>query len=121
MKRKSNHAGFNAKRHLGILKAILISTNSCVLFMYASLFFIFADMPFNAMDELRNLGNSLGWATGFAIGFSFLIFAGDGISYLIRNRKRVKYPALQDSAATGHNYPSPLMLQRPAGNSIIIK
>lgn len=117
MKTKSTPAGFDAKRHLRILKAILITTNVCVLFMYASLFFIFADMPFDAKDELRNIGNSLGWATGFGIGFSFLIFAADGISYLIRNRKQVKYPTISSSSADGHDdYPvTPLILQRPAG------
>ena len=116
MKAKSTPGGFDAKRHLRILKAILITINSCVLFMYASLFFIFADMSFNAMDELKNIGNSLGWATGFGIGLSFLIFAGDGITYLIRNRRQVKYPTINGTSQAEHNYPvTPLMLQRPAG------
>jgi hypothetical protein len=114
MKTKSTPTGFDARRHLRILKAIVITTNVFVLFMYASLFFIFADMPFNAMDELRNIGNSLGWATGFGIGFSFLIFAGDGISWWVRNRKQVKYPTVTtNSAADNFPAPTPLMIKRP--------
>jgi len=115
MKTTSTPDGFDAKSHLRILKAILITTNVCVLFMYASLFFIFADMPFNAMDELRNVGNSMAWATGFGIGFSFLIFAGDGIGYLIYNRKRAKYPTVNESTTANHNYPvaTPLIIKGP--------
>ena len=105
MKIKSASAGFDARRHLKILKAILIATNSFVLFMYASIFFVFADMPFNAIDELKNIGNAMAWATGFGLGFSFLIFAGDGITYLVKNRRKVKFPAstaqTPDYAATG--------------------
>jgi hypothetical protein len=118
MKTKSATAGkkdsfkrFNARYHLKILKALLISTNLFVLFMYASLFFIFADMPFNLMDELKVMANSLGWATGFGIAFSFILFAADGIMCWIHNRKRVKYPTI---SSAGHHYPppTPLILKR---------
>ena len=116
MKTKST-TGFDARRHLRILKAILLTTNLMVLFMYASLFFVFADMPFNAMDELNVIGSALGWATGFAIGFSFLIFAGDGITYLIRNRKRVKFPTVTGTSAVNQDFTSatPLIINRPPG------
>ena len=110
MKTKSTPAGFDAKRHLRILKALLIATNVFVLFMYASLFFIFADMPFNLMDELKVMGNALGWATGFGIAFSFILFAGDGIMYWIRSRKRDKYPTISRVTSAGHNFPSPTPL-----------
>jgi hypothetical protein len=90
---KDSLGGFDARRHLKILKALVIAANLFVLFMYASLFFVFADMPFVLVDELKMIANFMAWATGFGIGFGFLIFAGDGLSWLIRNRKRVKFPA----------------------------
>jgi hypothetical protein len=112
---KAFNGSFNARYHLKILKASVFATNLFVLFMYASVFFIFADMPFDAKQELKVIGNSMGWATGFGIGFSFLIFAGDGLSWLIRNRKRVKSPTVKESATISHNYPitTPLILKGP--------
>jgi hypothetical protein len=124
MKTKSTTTGpkdfpgsFHARYHLKILKALVITTNLFVLFMYASVFFIFADMPFDAKEELKVIGNSMAWATGFGVGFSFLIFAGDGLIYITRNRKRVKYPTVTKSTTVtvSHNYPvpRPLIIKGP--------
>ena len=116
MKTKLTPAGFDARRHLRILKAILIATNSFVLFMYASIFFIFADMPFVAVEQLKVIGNSMGWATGFGVCFSFLIFAGDGLTYLVRQRKQVKFTNGTGTPAATPNYNSAprLIMDMPA-------
>jgi hypothetical protein len=113
MKTKSVPHGFDARRHLRILKALVIAANAFVLFMYAALFFIFADMPFVITDELKMIANFMAWATGFGIGFGFLIFAGDGLTWLIRNRKRAKFPAGTD-ANPGYSSTTTLIIDMPA-------
>jgi hypothetical protein len=114
MKTKSAPTGFDARRHLRILKALVIAANAFVLFMYASLFFVFADMPFVLTDELRMIGNSMAWATGFGIGFSFLIFVGDGLVYLVRHRKQVKFPAATAASADYSSTPTLIIGMPPA-------
>jgi len=55
---------------------------------------IFYDLPFVMQEELLIALKIIGWSTGIAIGFSFIIFAVDGLVYLIRNRKLFGFPKI---------------------------
>ncbi len=99
-------AGFDARRHLQILKATLITMNTGVLLIYACLLLIFSEMPFVALDQLTVIVNSMAWATGIGVGICSLLFAADGIAYLIRNRKQVKFKTGRSAPEANADYSS---------------
>ena len=91
MNTTSNRPPFHHKRHLYILRRLAIAANLVCLSTYILLRIIFYDLPFVFGEELVILLKIIGWATGTAVALSFLIFAVDGIAYLIRYRKQIKF------------------------------
>ena len=90
MNNKLTAGGFDHRQHLYILKILVITTNLICLFLYAFMHVIFYDIPFVLQDELLIVLNLAGWATGAAVALSFILFAVDGLSYIIRHRKQFK-------------------------------
>ena len=102
MNQKINHSGFDARRHLPVLKTFLLTANLVVLFIYGYLRLAFYDLPFAPMEELAEVGKLMVWATLFAVSLSFILFASDGLAYLYRNRKQVKFtPDIRVSEVSG--------------------
>lgn len=90
MNRKIHYPHFDHKPHLHIFKVLVISANVLCLFTYIILRIIFYDMPFVLQEEMLILLNLIGWSTGIAVAVSFLLFAGEGLRFLIANRKQFK-------------------------------
>ncbi|MEO6254958.1 MAG: hypothetical protein ABIO79_16725 [Ferruginibacter sp.] len=82
---------FHHKIHLLILRRLVIFANIFGLSTYIFLRMIFYDLPFVLQEELVLLLNVAGWATGIAVAISFIIFAVDGLIYMIRQRKQFKF------------------------------
>lgn len=91
MKSKITQRGFDQKLHLHILKSLVISANMLCFLTYAFLHVVFYDIPFVLQEELLIALKLLGLATGTAVAVSFLLFAGEGLTYLIRHRKLFKF------------------------------
>ncbi len=70
---------------------------------YLFLRIIFYDLSFLLQDEFVIALRIIAWSTGIAVGISFLIFAGHGLSYLIRNRKPIKFPSMMHVGETSTN------------------
>ena len=91
MNPKINQSGFDARRHLPVLKTFLLTANLVVLFIYGYMLLAFYDLPSVPMEELPVVGNLMAWATLFAVSLSFILFTCDGLAYIYRNRKQVKF------------------------------
>jgi hypothetical protein len=98
MNNKYQKPVFRHRYHLYILKRLLILANLAVVSAYIVLRIIFYDLPFSVEDELVQLWNIVSTASIAAVGVSFLLFAGDGITYLIKRRK---YSATQPAVVQG--------------------
>ena len=77
--------------------------NIICLSTYVFLRIIFYDLPFIMQEELLIALKIIGWSTGGAVAFSFIIFAVDGLVYLIRNRKRLGFPGIVHVAGPSAN------------------
>lgn len=94
MNRISNRPVFHHKLHLYILRRLVIIANILGLSIYVFLRIIFYDLPFVLQEELLIAVNIMGWATVTAVAISFVLFAGHGLTYLVRNRKQFDLPVM---------------------------
>lgn len=103
MNRTINPSGFHHRLHLYILKRLLILANIIGLSAYILLRIIFYDLPFVMEEELLIALKIMGYATGTAVAISFILFAGDGLRYLLRHRKPLRLPMVVRIPEPSHN------------------
>ena len=94
MEKQTTTTKFRHKLHLLILRKVVLYANAIGLITWLFLRIIFYDLPFVFGEELLILGKIILWSTGIAVGASFIIFAVDGIRYLVKNRKRFRVPGV---------------------------
>jgi hypothetical protein len=89
---------FNYRSHVDILKSLLIIANVIAISVSVLLRIIFYDLPFVLTDDLRHMGNAALTASAVAVAVSVVLFAIDGIIFLIKKRKySVRHVALRKS------------------------
>ncbi len=103
MNRQHHAPRFHHRLHLLILRRLVILANIICLSCYVFLRMIFYDLPFVMQEELLIALKIVGWSTGGAVAFSFIIFAVDGLAYLLRNRKQFGFPKIVHVAETSPN------------------
>jgi hypothetical protein len=109
MKKVTTYSAFDAKPHLLILKALLISANALVLGLNLLIHIIFYDFPLVLADELAIAVNMMAWASLLAVGVSFVILVSDAAVHFYRNRnasKHVQQPGISRSLLPHNHVPA---------------
>ncbi len=85
---------FNYRSHVEILKSLLFIANVLAVSVCVLMRVIFYDLPFVLQEELLQVLNCALTASAIAVAVSIVLFAVDGVIFLIKKRKHVVRPVV---------------------------